>query len=71
MYHPDAFAFVTADLAPPNGGAEMTRINSSKINVALRYVEQYQMATDQNANRLDMLIGAATVQARLACRVWG
>jgi hypothetical protein len=34
-------------------------------------VEQYNIQSDQNPSRLDILIGAATLQARLACRVFG
>jgi hypothetical protein len=34
-------------------------------------VEQFNIQPDQNPTRLDILIGAATVQARLAVRVFG
>lgn len=71
VYHPDAFAFVMADLIEPSGGAKSTTIRSKALGYSIRMVEQYQIATDQNPNRLDILIGAATVQARLACRVCG
>ena len=71
VFHPDAFASVMADLVMPNGGASGTRVNSKQINIALRYVEQYQVTTDQNLNRLDILFGAAAVQERLATRVVG
>lgn len=71
VYHPDAFAFVMADLAKPNGGADSTFVRSKALGFSIRMVEQYQIATDQNPSRLDILIGAATLQARLACRVVG
>lgn len=71
VFHPDAFAFVMADLAEPNGGAKSTTVRSKALGFSIRYVEQYAIGTDQNANRLDILIGAATLQARLACRVVG
>jgi hypothetical protein len=71
LYHPDAFAFVMADLVKPGAGAESKTVRSKQWGVAIRYVEQFQIGTDQNASRLDILIGAATVQARLACRLWG
>ncbi len=71
LFHKDAFAFVMADLVQPNAGARSTTVRSKEWGIAIRYVEQYQSSTDQNANRLDILIGAATVQARLACRVYG
>jgi hypothetical protein len=71
VYHPDAFAFVMADLKKPGAGAEATVIRSKELGFAIRMVEQYQIGTDQNPSRLDILIGAATLQARLACRVVG
>jgi hypothetical protein len=69
VFHPDAFASVMADLTMPNGGARGTRVNSKMINVAMRFVEQFQITTDQNLNRLDILFGSAAIQPRLACRV--
>ncbi len=71
VYHPDAFAFVMADLKKPSAGAEASVVRSKELGISIRMVEQYQIATDQNPSRLDILIGAATLQARLACRVWG
>lgn len=71
VYHPKAFAFVMADLVKPGAGASATTVRSKEYGFAIRMVEQYQIATDQNPSRLDILIGAATVQARLACRVVG
>jgi len=71
VYHPDAFALVTADLTKNIKGAECTRISSKALNFSIRLVEQYQIGTDQNPSRLDILIGWATIQPRLACRVWG
>lgn len=71
LYHPDAFAFVTADLAMPNGGAKATRISSPARGVAFRMAEAWDPQTDQNITRLDTIVGAATLQARLACRIVG
>ena len=71
VYHPDAFAYVMADLAKPGAGAESTTVRSKALGFSIRMVEQYQIGTDQNPSRLDILIGAATIQARLAARVWG
>lgn len=71
VYHPDAFAFVMADLIKPSAGATSTTVHDKELGIAIRFVEQYQSSTDQNNNRLDILIGAATIQARLAARVFG
>jgi len=71
VFHPDAFAFVMADLIQPGAGAKSSTVRSKQWGISIRMVEQYQIATDQNPSRLDILIGAATVQARLAARVVG
>ena len=71
VYHPDAFAFVMAELMKPGAGAESTTVRSKSLGFSIRMVEQYQIGTDQNPSRLDILIGATTIQARLAARVWG
>ena len=71
VFHKDAFAFVMADLAKPGAGATASTVRSKQWGISIRMVEQYQIATDQNPSRLDILIGAATVQARMACRVTG
>jgi len=70
-YHPDSFAFVMADLMQPDAGAISKTARSKELGFAIRWVQQYQIGTDQQPSRLDILIGAATIQARLACRVWG
>lgn len=71
IFHPDAFAFVMADLVKPSAGALATVVRSKQWGIAIRMVEQYQVATDQNPARLDILIGAASVQPRMACRITG
>jgi hypothetical protein len=71
VYHPDAFAFVMADLMEPDAGAVSKTARSKELGFAIRWVQQYQIGTDQLPSRLDILIGAATLQARLAARVFG
>lgn len=71
VYHPDAFAFVMADMIKPGAGAKSSVARSKQYGFSVRMVEQYQIGSDQNPTRLDILIGAATLQARLAARVWG
>ena len=71
LFHPEAFAFVMADLIKPGAGATATTVRSKQLGISIRMVEQYQIGTDQNPTRLDILIGAATIQARLACRIYG
>lgn len=71
IFHPDFAAFVMADLVKPTAGARATTVRSKQAGIAIRMVEQYQIGTDQNPSRLDILIGAATLQARLAARIFG
>lgn len=69
IYTKDAFAFVMADLIRPSAGADASFVRSKEWGISIRMVEQYQILNDQNPSRLDILIGAATVQARFASRV--
>lgn len=71
VFHPDAFAFVMADMLKPGAGATSAVARSKQYGFSVRMVEQYQIGSDQNPTRLDILIGAATLQARLAARVMG
>src|SRR5580765_418756 len=71
VYHPDFATFVMADLIKPEAGAQATVVNSKALRFSIRMVEQYQIGTDSMPTRLDILVGAATLQPRLACRIWG
>lgn len=71
VFHPDAFAFVNADLTKPGGGAMSEFVRSKQFGISIRWVEQYQIGTDQNPSRFDILCGAGTLQQRLACVVEG
>lgn len=71
IFHPEAFAFVTADLALPSGGANARRLSSPTRGVAFRLAEQWDVQTDQNITRIDTIVGAATLRPEWACRVQG
>ena len=71
LYHPDAFALVMADLHRPQSGAEATVVRSKELGVSIRMVQQYQIGTDSEPTRLDVLYGWATLRPTLACRVQG
>ena len=71
LFVPDFAAFVMADLEKPKAGATSSSVSSKEWGIAIRYVEQFQILTDQNPSRLDILCGAATIQPRLACRLVG
>lgn len=71
LFHPEAFAGVTADLAMPSGGARAKRIQSKVRGVALRMAEFWDGKTDQNVTRIDTIVGYATTRAEFGCRVQG
>ena len=65
----DFATWVTVDLAKPAGGAEVGRISSPDLAVAMRLVKQYSALTDKNMTRVDVAGGSKTLQARLAARI--
>ncbi len=71
IFHPEAFAFVTADLARPAGNARSERISSPARGVAFRMAEAWDPQTDQNITRIDTIVGAAALRPEWACRVQG
>jgi hypothetical protein len=57
-----AFAFVSADLPVKLAGATAGRTPGAKTDkVSIRYVDQYNIQTDQLPRRMDCLVGAAPV----------
>ncbi len=71
VFTEDLGAFVMVDLEEPNGGAKSTTVRSKEFGFSIRFVEQYTALTDQNMNRLDFLAGAATLQPRFGCIIYG
>lgn len=70
IFNPSAFAFVNAPLAKKLAGAEVGSIRDAEAKVSMRYVEQYNIQTDQEPRRIDMLVGNAPVQPYFALRAW-
>lgn len=71
IFAPSAFAFVNAPLARKLAGAETGQVRDADAKVSMRYVEQYNIQTDQMPRRIDMLVGNAPVQPYFAMRAWG
>ena len=65
-----AFAFVNAPLARKLAGAETGQLRDAEAGISMRYVEQYNIQTDQEPRRIDMLVGNAVVQPYYAFRAW-
>lgn len=70
VFNKEFATLVSADLDMPNGGADGSRVSSKDWNISIRMVKQYNILTDQNPSRLDVLVGAKTLQARLAARIY-
>lgn len=68
--NPAAFAWVSADLPVNLPGAVAGRTSDSDAKLSMRYVEQYNVQTDQLPRRIDMLVGAAPVLPYFAFRAW-
>jgi hypothetical protein len=69
--NPAAFAWVSADLPVNLAGAVAGRTPGAKGDrVSIRYVDQYNIQTDQMPRRMDCLVGAAPVLPYFALRAW-
>lgn len=69
--NPAAFAFVSADLPVKLAGAVAGRTPGAKTDkVSIRYVDQFNIQTDQMPRRMDCLVGAAPVLPYFALRAW-
>ena len=71
IYTKDFGVLASADLVMPEGGADGTRISDKEMGMSIRWVRQYNINTDQNDSRFDILIGPAVLQARCAAVVEG
>ena len=67
LYHPDAFAFATADLVMPSGVDWSSR--EVFDGISMRIVRQYSISDDTFPCRLDVLYGYKTLRQELACRL--
>lgn len=67
FFHPDAFAFATADLEMPNGVDMASRQNMDGLS--MRIVRQYDINEDRMPCRVDVLYGFRTIRPELAARV--
>lgn len=71
VYTADLGVLASADLVMPQGGADASRIADDEWGISIRWVRQYQIGTDQNDSRFDILIGPAVLQARCGVVVEG
>lgn len=68
MFHKNAFALVTAPMAPPIGGATGATLNYKGLTINVVY--SYQHAKFQNRMTASILCGFKTLTPELAVRLW-
>lgn len=68
-FHKNAFALVMADLDMPDGAAFKARERAN--NMSVRVVKDYDIDTDRDIIRLDILYGVKTIYPELAVRLTG
>lgn len=70
LFHRAAFAFVMADLPERLAGALAKRVNDDEEQLSLRWVEQYNIQTDQMPSRVDTIGGVGVILPYFALRAW-
>lgn len=70
MFHPAAFAFAMVDLPDNLAGANAKTVGDKETRIAMRWVEQYNIQTDQQPSRCDTIGGVAAILPYFACRMW-
>jgi hypothetical protein len=69
IYAPGAFALVFADLEKPGGLWVAERISNRALGIAVRFLKDYSIMTDQSPARVDLMYGWAAVREEFSCRV--
>jgi hypothetical protein len=69
-FNEDAFVLVMADLEKDLAGAEAERIRSEVSNFSIRWTQQYNIQTDQQPSRLDIIYGWAAPLPYFALRLY-
>lgn len=70
IFNKGAFAFVMADLKENLAGARTAMARDKDVKVSMRWTEQYNIQSDQNPSRVDIIYGVATVLPYFAMRAW-
>lgn len=70
VFNRAAFAFVMADLPERLPGALAKRVNDAEEKLSMRWVEQYNIQTDQLPSRVDTIGGVGVILPYFAERMW-
>jgi hypothetical protein len=68
-FHNDAFTLAMADLELPGGVWMADRVSDKQLGISLRIVKAYDIQTDSQPARLDILWGVKTIRPEMAVRV--
>ncbi|MFV1627948.1 P22 phage major capsid protein family protein [Phaeobacter sp. JH203A] len=68
-FHKNAFALVTCPLQMPDGAAFKAR--ESHNGLSIRVIKDYDIDTDKDVIRMDILYGVKDIYPDLASRLWG
>src|ERR1017187_10371366 len=68
LFHPEAFAFVTADLVDVSKFGSWGSVQVMD-KISMRIARQYDIVNDKIPCRIDVLYGYKTIRPHLACRV--
>lgn len=69
-FHKNAFALVMVPLEMPHG-AWGARATEESTGISIRVLKAYDINTDEEVCRLDILYGVKTLYPELACRIFG
>jgi len=69
VYLPGAYALVFADLEKPGGLWVAERISNKALGIAVRFLKDYSIMTDQSPARVDLMYGWSAVRPDLGARV--
>ncbi len=69
IFHEEAFAFVMVDLPTPLAGANSARKSDADAKLSMRWSEQWNIQTDQEASRMEVLTGVAPILPYFAARM--
>lgn len=69
LWHPDAYALVMADLEMPGGVWVGKRISNAALGIAVRFLKDYNIMTDQSPARCDILYGWKATRPEMATRI--
>ncbi len=70
LFNPAAFAFAMVDLPDNLAGAVAKTVGDKDTKIAIRWVEQYNIQTDQQPSRCDTIGGVAAILPYFSVRMW-